>query len=487
MNFLDNVIGFLSPRRGAERLAWRQEMNLQQKYYDAGGGGRRNYNWRTTNQPAEYEDRIHRDVIRARARDMERNSDMANGLIKALERNTVGKGFELQVKTGDEKLNERIEELWKKWCKARNCDVTGQQSFRQMLKMAVRRKLVDGGILFVKCYTQDGLVPFKLQTLEVDELSLTAVKPKKEGNRVIAGIEYNENNKPVGYWVQQYTIDGYSIPDPKYYSSEDVIFYMSKRRPSQMREISELAPTLSRIRDANELIDAIAMKERVAACFSAFITRQNPSSGGFGRSGTLEKTENGGYDGKRMSPGMIMELAAGDDVKIAQPGNSAAEGNEFLKTEQRLMSAGQGMSYETVSRDMSQTNYSSARQALIEDENTFYDEIDQLKEKIMDEVYETFLISCYLKGLIEAPDFFTNKNMYMNHEWIAAPKRWIDPAKEANATKIALATSQKSFKDICSENGKDWRTQIDDMAEVSNYAKEKGVELGGIGNEKKGK
>lgn len=487
MNFIDNFVGLFSPKKGAERLAWRQEMELQQRYYDAGVGSRRNHNWRASNMPAEYEDRIHRDVIRARARDMERNSDMANGLIKALERNTVGKGFDLQVKSENEKFNAQVEDLWKRWCKARNCDVTGQQSFKQMLKMAVRRKLVDGGIIFIKCYTDGGLVPFKLQAIEVDELSLMAAKPKHEGNRVIGGIEYDKYNRPVGYWIQQYSIDGFLMSEPQYYEAKDIIFYMNKKRPSQMREISELAPTLPRIRDANELIDAIAMKERVAACFSAFITRQNPTGNAWGRNGTLEKTERGGYDGKRMSPGMIMELAAGDDVKIAQPGNSAAEGNEFLKTEQRLMSAGQGMSYETVSRDMSQTNYSSARQALIEDENTFSDEIDQLKEIIMDEVYGEFLISCWLKGLIQAKDFWENKNAYMKHEWIASPKRWIDPAKEANATKIALATSQKSFKDICSENGKDWKTQIDDMAEVAKYAKEKGVELGGIENGKKGK
>ena len=67
-------------------------------------------------------------------------------------------------------VNKELERLWKIWCKARNCDVTGQQSLNQILRMAVVRKKVDGGILFVKRYTRDGILPFSLQMLEVDEL-----------------------------------------------------------------------------------------------------------------------------------------------------------------------------------------------------------------------------------------------------------------------------------------------------------------------------
>ena len=42
-----------------------------------------------------------------------------------------------------------------------------------------------------------------------------------------------------------------------------------------------------------------------------------------------------------------------------------------IKLLQRLTGAGQGISYEATSRDMSQTNYSSARQGLIEDSMTY--------------------------------------------------------------------------------------------------------------------
>lgn len=70
---------------------------------------------------------------------------------------------------------------------------------------------------------------------------------------------------------------------------------------------------------------------------------------------------------------------------------------------------------------------------------------------------------------------------FFQHKWVKDPKPWIDPAKEATATKIALQTGQKTFKQIAAENGTDWKTQVDDIAEVLQYAKEEhGIDLGGV-------
>ena len=79
-NILDNIIGFISPVAGARREAWRQYLN-EQRHYDAGGYDRLNAGWVAYNQSAEQTDRYSRDTIRARARDLERNSDMANSII----------------------------------------------------------------------------------------------------------------------------------------------------------------------------------------------------------------------------------------------------------------------------------------------------------------------------------------------------------------------------------------------------------------------
>ena len=78
------------------------------------------------------------------------------------------------------------------------------------------------------------------------------------------------------------------------------------------------------------------------------------------------------------------------------------------ETQQALIAAGQGLSYEAVSRDMSGATYSSARQNAIEDESTYAEDVEMLTE-FMSEVYETFVISCYLSGLSKCPAFGIKK------------------------------------------------------------------------------
>lgn len=174
MNWLDSAISFFSPQWGAKREAWRQYRD-ELRHYDAGDYGRLNSGWRASNASGEMTDRMYRSIVMARARDLERNSDIMNSVIGAYKRNVIGPGFQLQARTGSQKNNKEIEKLWMKWCKAKNCDVTGQQSLNQILRMAVVRKKVDGGILFVKRYTNEGIVPFQLQMMEVDELDTTIV------------------------------------------------------------------------------------------------------------------------------------------------------------------------------------------------------------------------------------------------------------------------------------------------------------------------
>ncbi|MDR2648833.1 MAG: phage portal protein [Clostridiales bacterium] len=483
VNWLDNIIGAISPSWGYRRAAWRQEL---ERSYDAGGDDRLNAGWRVTNNSAETTDRYQRDTIRARARDLERNSDFMQAVILAMKRNVIGAGFKLQAKTDNVDLNSEIERLWEEWCKPRNCDVTAQQSFVDMCRMAVVRKKVDGGILFLKCYTNRGMLPFSLQSIEVDELdsSSMGVKPHKDGNRVVGGIEYDQYNRPVGYYIRKYNADGFTPTGIEYMEAKDVIFYWSKSRPSQIREISDVAAAMPRIRDISEFMTAVSVKERVAACLAVFIKKLTPGAGrqspAVGRFSTATEDEQI-YEGLKMTPGMIKELRPEEDISVVNPAGQGQSAADFVRLQQRILSAGQGLSYETASRDMSQVNYSSARQGLIEDEMTYIEEQQALQEKFMAEAYESFLISAVLAGKLNIPDFWSDKKNYMRHVWVFPPRKWIDPAKEANANKVALETGQKTYAQIAAENGRDWKEQIDEIAEIQEYAKSKDVELGGAG------
>lgn len=476
MGFLDNIIAACSPEAAYKREAYRQAYEWLRNY-DAGNYDRPNQNWRAINQSADVTDRYSRDDVKARARDLERNSDIMNSVSGAFKRNVVGGGFRVQAKTGETDLNKEIEKAWKRWCKKQNCDVTGRQSLSQIIRMAVERKKIDGGILFVKRYTKDGFVPFKLQMIETDELDSGTVWPKHRGNKVVGGIEYNSWNRPVGYFIKQYDIEGYGQREPVWVEAKDVIFYFTIRRPTQLREMSDMAQTIPRIRDITEFMTAVSVKQRIEACLAVFIEKGLPVSG-VGR-GNVLREERQTYEGKLLSPGMIKELNVGDKVQVVNPAGQGADATSFTKLQQRLVGAGQGISYEATSRDMSEATYSSARQGMIEDDLTYGEEKELLLE-VMDEIYETFIISAVLCGAISIPRFWEEKEQYLAHEWTQEPRPWIDPQKEAGADSTALKTGQKTFKQIAAENGRDWRDQIDDMAEVLEYGREKGIDMESI-------
>ena len=152
MNFLDRAISFISPRAGFERLAWRKGL----RSYDAGRTDRTNAGWTPVNAPAESMNQSQRDTLRARARDLERNADIAESIILAFERNVIGSGMQPEAKPykkngkEDEKLAQAMEDIIYEWSKAENCDITGELSFEEIQKMCLRRMIVDGGILAIK-------------------------------------------------------------------------------------------------------------------------------------------------------------------------------------------------------------------------------------------------------------------------------------------------------------------------------------------------
>ena len=69
-------------------------------------------------------------------------------------------------------------------------------------------------------------------------------KPNYEGDKVVGGIEYNSYNKAVGYWIKEYDIEGYLKPVSRFVERKNVIFYFSKTRPSQIREMPEMSATI---------------------------------------------------------------------------------------------------------------------------------------------------------------------------------------------------------------------------------------------------
>ena len=181
---------------------------------------------------------------------------------------------------------------------------------------------------------------------------------------------------------------------------------------------------------------------------------------------------------------MITELQPGDDVASVNPSGQASNAKEFITSQQRLIASGQGLSYEAASRDMSQVNYSSARQGMLEDRKTYETFQEFIKRHFCRIVYREVITQAVLSGRLRIPDFFERQEDYLYPNWIAPGMAWIDPQREVKANEAALETNQTTLAQICSQNGQDWREVIAQRAKEINYANKLIKKEGGENGEK---
>lgn len=451
------MLGWISPkwalRREMARLGLRN-------FYAAAKQNRTTEGWTSVTAGAETTNRASRDVIRARARDLERNSDVMGGLIHPMTSNITGIGFQLQCKVlaedgaENDAFNTKVEALWRQWCRPQNCDIRQLRSFAEILELIVRRRFVDGGILVLKITENDS---FRLQVLEVDRLDTSIASYTEAGSqisrRVEGGIEVDEYSRPVAYHIRGNT----DLPETqsRRVLSKDVIYLPVLTRAEQVREVSPLSSSLSRIDDINEFISSALMKERVLSYLGVFVENSQPG-GGFGRGFGLPAEPKKSQE-LSLEQGMITYLAPGEKVQTISPAGVSSTAGEMLRTTQRLTGSGQGLSYEAASRDMSQVNYSSARQGMLDDRKTYGSWQTYLIDHFLTPIYEEWLDWMIFSKRLKLPHGVLSPEEYRRHVWIRPGWDWIDPLKEANANRVALETYQTTLQEICASKGRDWR------------------------------
>jgi lambda family phage portal protein len=313
-----------------------------------------------------------------------------------------------------------------------------------------------------------------IQTTEVDDLdTLSTAKPAR-GNTVYSGVEVDGVGRIVAYHLWSKAPDG-TQGKLQRLDARRVIYLATLRRPSQVREISRLTPTLQRIKDLNEYLEAVAVKERVAACLAVAVTTQAPASTlGRGLSNTTDATS--GYDGQTVTPGMFYYLAPGEDVKSIVPPASGGGARDFVNLHQRIAGAAQGLSYEATTRDMSEVNYSSARQGRLEDQAE-YDMLAQfLIEHLLNDVYEEFLFSCVSSGKLPIDDYSTRREDYTEHTFMPPGLTWIDPLKEIKADQEAVRVNLDTLANRCARRGLDWREVMAQRKRERDLERELGIE-----------
>ncbi len=470
--WLDDLIGVFAPQTALKRTWARTVMQSVKRQYEGAKTGRRTDGWKATGTSANTEIHAANARLRNRARDLVRNNPYAAKAVEVFVSNSIGTGILPQARTGNPKLDIQVMKAWKDW--SAQCDADGQSDFYG-LEALIARSVYESGECFVRFRdrrTEDGLaVPLQLQVLEADYLDTTRFQSANNGNTIIQGIEFDRLGRRVAYWLwQQHPGDIAQISNSSFQSvrvpADQVLHIYRKERPGQIRGVTAFAPILVKMRDLDEYDEAELVRKKIEACFAAFVTQ---TSGTDGPLLAPSSTNEAGRRVESFEPGMIEYLRPGEDVTFGNPSSGGAF-PEYARTQLHAIAAGLKITYEQLTGDLSQVNYSSLRGGLLE----FRRMIEAIRWQVFVPmlcipVWNRFIDRAYVAGTI--------KSSHYGVEWSAPKFEMIDPLKDAMADNVMIRNGTMTLKEAIARQGYDPEQQLNTIANTNAQLDELGIIL----------
>jgi lambda family phage portal protein len=224
-----------------------------------------------------------------------------------------------------------------------------------------------------------------------------------------------------------------------------------------------MAPVMMKLKDLDDFEDAQLMKQKVAACFTAFVHDIDSAislDGEFSSEGTIENDEQ-----QKLTPSTIEHLPTGKTISFANP-PAFQNYKEFTSSHLRGAATGVGLSYE-IFGDLSEINFSSGRMGWIEMNRN----IDTWREQIiikpfLNEAIKDFKLMMYLTGK-------KLKDSSFNH--ISPRREMIDPLKEMLALEKQMRNGVVSRSEVTASLGRDPEEVMRQIAKDADEADKNGL------------
>lgn len=454
MNLIDHMIGIVSPEMVLKRTRARVATEALTRRYEGATLGRRTECWITSGTDANAEVGPALGRLRNRARDQVRNNAYAAKAVTALATNLIGTGIIPRARAADPVLAEAADVLWAKF--VHECDASGHTDFFG-LQTLIARTMVESGECLVRLRRRlagdDLAVPFQIQVLEPDHLDSTRDAELSDGRYIRQGIEFDTLGAPAAYWLfprhpgDSWFGSGTSMRVP----AADVLHIFDRLRPGQFRGVTScrrratrttFTPALMKLRDLEEFDEAELVRKKIEACFVAFVMGGDPDE-----AITDGTTDDQGRRVERFHPGMVAYLPPGRDVRFGQPSASAGY-PECARVQLHAVAAALGLTYELLTGDLSQVNYSSIRAGLLE----FRRRIEQLQWQVLvpglcRPVWRRFIDTAQAAGILGPGD--------IDAEWTPPRFEAVDPLKDVQADILAVRAGFMTLKEAIARQGYD--------------------------------
>lgn len=444
-------------------------------------------------------------LIDARTRDVSRNDAYIASGAQLHKDSIVGAAYLLNSKpahkvlgldeTWAEEFQQEVEEKFTLYAESpRNwMDAQRVNTFTDLVRLAVGTFCVSGEFLASVEWLRDAGRPFNtaIQPIELDRLS----NPygQMDDKYLRRGIAKNDFGAPVGYWIQvahptDFTVqdDTYRwkyVPATKPWGRTQIIHIFEQQRPEQTRGISQMVAALKEIRITKKFRDITLANAVLNATYAASIESELPDQVvfdqlGAGRGGSIGEAITsygtaylgavskfaGGGKGLFLDGVRIPHFFPGTKLQLRPAGTPGGVGTDFEKSLLRYIAANLGVSYEQLSKDYSETNYSSARAGVNETEKYMASRKRKAADGVANAGYMLWLEEAINKKQItsmprRAPSWYEglNAEAYSQCEWIGASKGQIDELKETQAAVLRLKWGLSTQEKEVARFGGDWR------------------------------
>lgn len=441
MGWLDSLFpGYAAKRSEARVRKIRADMvaDAMARRFEGAGGGRRNEGWRAHGADANAEIGPALSRLRNRARDLRRNNPYADRGISGIADNVVGAGIVPRPKAKSARANKKLADRWAAWGETLACDADGLENFYG-LQHKIMEAVPEGGEVLVRRRWRkpsDNLpIPMQLQLLEADFLDEN--KNGQVGNHVIIqGIEFNAIGRRVAYWLfdeHPGSSVGLAAAASKRVPAEDIIHVFLPRRPGQARGYTWLAPVMQRLRNFDEMEDAVMEQAKIAACFAVFVSAGDQSSG------KLPPLID------RVEPGIVQQTGMGEEVSFATPPTFNGY-STYAWQSLHASAVGLGVPYELLTGDLKGVNFSSGRMGWLH----FARRVDvwqwrMLIPQLCERVWGWFMEAQALTagGVLEEA----------GAEWVPPRREMVDPKTETENVKERLRLGLVTWPDALRELG----------------------------------
>ena len=429
-------------------------------------------------------------TIRARARDMAKNSEYFARWLQLFVANVVGpNGFafksyaEMAGGAPDAKASYFLETHFTRWAENPDwCDVAGMNSLAAALRLAADNWARDGEAFIIVDRNAQNPYGVALQAVRPDCCD-EALNERVDGtgNAIINGVEVNPRTwRRVAYWFDVSKEDPASLARivhgrPRVrIPAENVLHIFTQHDAHQLRGISLAHPFLKKLKMLDDYNEAELVAAKDQACSLGYF---HAPAGREAEISNLADSKNRDRLEQKKEPGSRLVLPQGWEYKTETPSHPNAMQSAFKASMLRDIASGGGVEYANFANDWNAVSYSSVRAGTISERDCWQALQNEMREKVLDRVFKIWL-SSFLKLAASGEYGEADYVRLLPHTFRGRRWAWVDPMKDVTASVLAVKNGFQTAANVAADYGTDIDDNVVEAARLQSECEKLGVTLG---------